>query len=322
MAHFYEVDINAQRLVVEALGQRNFQAGRNVLCHSASDIYTNNGLLVTTHDRLNELLTHKQVDVTSVFPNVSYIRKVCKDIKEEFKLEIVLACHSSCDPVDVAIDILGKFSNDFVFLRRVEYLVELPPGTYRKKSSSIAFVVSISNAHHDELHLYWKNQVNMQKEALLPRAIVESSDISDVLNDQRGLFACKTLQKNSCKEVNNAGNAVSITFKSPTRDARRHDEAVNHLIQQCRDLAHEYPACVIQYKNRDFYEREGYMEQTVLYLRHLDDMQIGDFVQHLTSCRVDFFIPSAKVVVLDIHGVDCAALLGFFIMLKSRFPQL
>ena len=50
------------------------------------------------------------------------------------------------------------------------------------------------------------------------------------------------------------------------------------------------------------------MEQTVLYLRHLDDLQIGDFVQHLTSCRVDFFIPSTKVVVLDIHGVDCAAL--------------
>ena len=146
MAHFYEVDINAQRLVVEALGQRNFQAGRNVLCHSASDIYSNNGLLVTTHDRLNELLTHKQVAVTSVFPNVSHIRKVCKDMREEFKLEIVLACHSSCDPVDVAMDILGKFSNEFVFVRQVEYLVELPPGTYRKKSASIAFTVIFSNA--------------------------------------------------------------------------------------------------------------------------------------------------------------------------------
>ena len=60
---------------------------------------------------------------------MAYIRRVCKDIKEDFKLEIVLACHSSCDPVDVAIDILGKFSNDFFSLRRVEYLVELPPGT-------------------------------------------------------------------------------------------------------------------------------------------------------------------------------------------------
>ena len=75
---------------MEALGQRNFQAGRNVLCHSANDIYSKNGLLVTTHDRLNELLTHKQVAVTWVFPNVSHIRKVCKDMREEFKLEIVL----------------------------------------------------------------------------------------------------------------------------------------------------------------------------------------------------------------------------------------
>ena len=135
----------------------------------ASDIYSNNGLLVTTHDRLYELLTHKQVDVTSVFPNVAYIRRVCKDIKEDFKLEIVLACHSSCDPADVAIEILGKFSNDFFSLRRVEYLVELPSGTYWKKSSSIAYVVSISNASQDELHLFWKSQVNKQKEELLWR---------------------------------------------------------------------------------------------------------------------------------------------------------
>ena len=137
MAHFYDVDINAQRLVVEALGQRNFQAGRHVLCHNASDIVSNNGLLVTTHDRLDELLAHKQVDVTSVFPSMSYIKRTCKDIKEDFRLEIVLACHSSCDPADVIIEILGKFSNDFFSLKRVEYLVELPLGTYWKKSSQL-----------------------------------------------------------------------------------------------------------------------------------------------------------------------------------------
>ena len=320
MAHFYEVDINAQRLVVEALGQRNFQAGRHVLCHSASDIHSNNGLLVTTHDRLYELLTHRQVDVTSVFPNVSYIRRLCRDIKEDFKLEIVLACHSSSDPADVVIEILGKFSNGFFSLTRVEYLVELRLGTYWKKSSSIAYVVSISNASQDDLNLFWKSHVNNQKEALLPRAIVETSEISEVLNDQRGPLACKTLQRNSCKEVSNAGNAVSITFKSPTRNPRRHAEAVNHLIQQCRDLVHEYPACVIQYKHRDFYEREGYMEQTVLYLRHLDDMQMEELVQHLTSCRVDFYVPSAKVVVLDIHGVDCAALVRLFHYAEIPIP--
>ena len=316
MAHFYDVDINAQRLVVEALGQRNLQAGRHVLCHSASDICSNNGLLVT----LDELLTHKQVDVTSVFPSMSYIKRTCKDIKEDFRLEIVLACHSSCDPADVIIEILGKFSNDFFSLKRVEYLVELPLGTYWKKSSSIAYVISISNASQDELHLFWKSRVNNQKEALLPRAILETSEISEVLNDQRGPLACKTLQRNGCREVSNAGNAVSITFKTPTRNPRRHADALNQLIQQCRDLVHEYPSCVIQYKNRYFFEREGYMEQTVLYLRHLNDMQIEELVQHLTSCRVDFCIPSAKVVVLDIHGVDCAALVRLFHYAEIPIP--
>ena len=74
--------------MLKLLDRGNFQAGRHVLCHSASDIHSNNGLLVTTHDRLYELLTHRQVDVTSVFPSVSHIRRLCKDIKEEFRLEI------------------------------------------------------------------------------------------------------------------------------------------------------------------------------------------------------------------------------------------
>ena len=62
------------------------------------------------------------------------------------------------------------------------------------------------------------------------------------------------------------------------------------------------------------------MEQTVLYLRHLDDMQMEELVQHLTSCRIDFYIPSAKVVVLDIHGVDCAALVRLFHYAEIPIP--
>ena len=62
------------------------------------------------------------------------------------------------------------------------------------------------------------------------------------------------------------------------------------------------------------------MEQTVLYLRHLNDMQMEELVQHLTSCRVDFYIPSAKVVVLDIHGVDCAALVRLFHYAEIPIP--
>ena len=64
------------------------------------------------------------------------------------------------------------------------------------------------------------------------------------------------------------------------------------------------------------------MEQTVLFLRHLDDTQVDDFVQHLTLCRVDFYIPSTKVVVINIHGIDCAVLVRLFIMLKFLYPLL
>ena len=108
------------------------------------------------------------------------------------KVRNSLTWFSHSDPADVVIEILGKFSNDFFSLKRVEYLVELPPGTYWKKSSSIAYVVSISNASQDVLNLFWKSRVNNQKEALLPRAIVETSEISEVLNDQRGPLAQNT----------------------------------------------------------------------------------------------------------------------------------
>ena len=69
--------------------------------------------------------------------------------------------------------------------------------------------------------------MNNQKEALLPRAILETPEISEVFNDQRGPLACKSLQRNGCREVSNAGNAVSITFKTPLRNAKRHTEAVD-----------------------------------------------------------------------------------------------
>ena len=54
------------------------------------------------------------------------------------------------------------------------------------------------------------------------------------------------------------------------------------------------------------------MEQTVLYLRHLNDMQIENFVQHLTNCKTDFYIPAVEIVVLDTYGVDCAAIVRLF----------
>ena len=70
----------------------------------------------------------------------------------------------------------------------------------------------------------------------------------------------------------------------------------------------------ISTKGKDTWSRQ------FLYLRHLDDMQIEEFVQHLTSCRVDFYTPSAKVVVLDIHGVDCAALVRLFHYAEIPIP--
>jgi len=158
MAHFNQVNVHAQRLVVEALGRRNFQEGRNVLCHSASELSAGSGLLISTHDRLSEILAHKQCKVTSVFPNISQIRRLCRKFQDEFSFELVIACPFPCDPFEVAMDVLGKFPTDFCYVQQVEFLVELPPGTYRKKASSAAYTVIVANLKSENFKILWKRQ--------------------------------------------------------------------------------------------------------------------------------------------------------------------
>ena len=69
----------------------------------------------------------------SVFPNISYIKRLCKNHQEEDFVELALACPSPCDPFDIVLDIISKFSTEFCFVHSVEFLVELRVGTYRKK---------------------------------------------------------------------------------------------------------------------------------------------------------------------------------------------
>lgn len=120
--------------------------------------------------------------------------------------------------------------------------------------------------------------------------------------------------------MSNVGNGVPIIFKPASQDTKRHDNAVDQLIEKCKNLAVENPASVIQNKNQERLRQTGYMEQTVLFLRHLGDGQLDEFVQHLTLCRVDFYIPSTKVVLINLHGVHCAALVRLFHYAEIPIP--
>ena len=132
------------------------------------------------------------------------------------------------------MDVLSKFSTDVGYFQRVNFLVELPPGTYRRKVPFAAYTVLVTNLKYDEFKIFWKRQADFRRETLIPKAIIESSDIAELLNDHRGPFTCEALQRNSCNEVGNVGNGVPIIFKSASQDTRQHDEAVDQLRIPCK----------------------------------------------------------------------------------------
>ena len=51
MASLYQIDLQAQQLIVDALGSRTQVKKSVALCHDASQLTSKDGLLVATHDR-------------------------------------------------------------------------------------------------------------------------------------------------------------------------------------------------------------------------------------------------------------------------------
>ena len=279
------------------------------------------GLLVATHDRLDEFLAHKQLEIISVLPNVPLIKRLCKNsVCENFSIELVFICNSTSDPVEVIVDLLGKFATENIFIKKVRYLTSLPAGTFRKGFGSDAYTVMISTCKDDSFQLIWKNDMQFFKEAMIPKVILQDVDIARVLDDRKGPFTCKAYKKNCCREIGGAGNCTPIVFKPPSRNSKGHDAAVDQLIEMCRDKADEYPSSVIQYRNHDSFKVDGVSEYSIVFLRHLDNAQLDDFAQHLTGCRIDFFVPAPKVFVISLVGVDCAVLIRLFHYAEIPIP--
>ena len=321
MSSIYQIDLKAQQLVLDALGGRVQTKKSVVLCQDASQLTSTDGLLVATHDRLEEFLAHKQFEIFSVLPNVSLIKKLCKTSSiEELSIELVFICNSTSDPVEVIVDLIGKFATENVFVKEVSYLTSLPAGTFRKGFASDAYTVKITTIKDDSFQLIWKNDMQFFKEALIPKAILQDEDVARVLNDRKGHFNCKTYKRNCCREVGGSGNCTPIVFKPSGRDSRNHDAAVERLIELCRDKAYEYPASVIQYRSHDALKSDGVDHFSIVFLRHLDSTQLDDFAQHLTACRIDFFVPAPKVFVISLVGVDCAVLIRLFHYAEIPIP--
>ena len=292
---------------MQRLDPKNIQ--KIILCHTPSKLSAESGMYLSTQDLLQELFACNCDATIAVFPNANFVRRLCKQFQRDtFFIEFVFACHDSSDPNDLVLDLLSKFSVDFRFIQEVSYLVELPEKTFRPKQPFVAYTVRVTNVLQDSSNLHWYCHSASSCEALIPKVIAEIPDIQEILKDDHGPLTCKSIKKNGCCEILTSGNSFPYVFSSSCFDHIATLEAVNELISKRRDFAVDYPASVIQVKPGVKWKSVDSVEKSVFLLRSLELPQILELAQHLTLNRIDFFLPSPRVLVLDLVGVPTATL--------------
>ena len=313
--------MKTQQAVIDALSMDFKNHRKTVLCHTPSEVRTDAEIFISSQDRLAELFTGEVGSTIAVFPNMSFVRRLCKQsLYEKFSVEFVFAVNSHCDPCILALDIMNKFRTELSFVSKAAYLTELPPGTFRQKQAFIAYLVTVTNEQVESFDLLWGCRSGEIFETLLPKTIVDIPDIKERLREKGGPLSRKSTRKNSCIEVSSNGNSLPLTFTSDPKDRRNLREAFSHLISQLREYCDDFPASVIQVKSGIDWKAARRIERSVLFLQSFDDAQILDLAVHLTQCRIDFHFSTPRSVVLDLNGVSSATLIRLFQYAEVPIP--
>ena len=313
--------MKAQQAVIDALSLDGKNHRKTVLCHTPSEVRTDAGIFISSQDRLAELFTSELGSTIAVFPNMSFVKRLCKQsLHEKFSVELVFAVNSYSDPCMLALDIINKFRTEIGFVSKATYLTDLPPGTFRQKQAFIAYLVTVTNEQVESFDLLWECRSGERFETLLPKTIVEIPDIKELLREKGGPLSRKSTRKNGCVEVSSSGNCLPLTFTSDSRDRRNLRIAFSHFISQLREHCDDFPASVIQVKSGIDWKAARRIERSVLFLQSFDDAQILDLAVHLTQCRIDFHFSTPRIVVLDLNGVSSATLVRLFQYAEIPIP--
>ena len=190
------INVKTQQTVIDALSMDYKNHRKTVLCHTPSGVRTDAELFISSQDRLAELFTGEVGSTIAVFPNMSFVRRLCKQsLYQKFSVELVFAVNSYCDPCMLALDIMNKFRTELSFVSKAVYLTELPPGTFRNKQAFIAYLVTVTNEQVDSFDLLWGCRSGESFETLLPKNIVEIPDIKELLREKEDLSVVSQLGK-------------------------------------------------------------------------------------------------------------------------------
>ena len=315
------INVKTQQTVIDALGMDCRNRRKTVLCNTPSGVRTNAELFLSSQDRLAELFAGEVGSTIAVFPNISFVRRLCKQsLCQKFSVELVFAVNSYCYPCMFALDIMNKFRTELSFVTKAAYLTELPPGTFRNKQSFIAYLVTVTNEQVEPFDIFWRCRSGESFETLLPKNIVEIPDIKELLREKGGPLGRKSTRKNSCVEVSSSGNSLPLTFTADPKGQRNLREAFSLLISQLRKLSEDFPASVIQVKSGIDWKTARRIERSVLFLQSFEDAQILDLAVHLTQCRIDFHFSTPRSIVLDLNGVSSATLIRLFQYAEIPIP--
>ena len=189
------INVKTQQTVIDALSMDYRNRRKTVLCHTPSGVRTNAELFISSQDRLAELFAGEVGSTIAVFPNISFVRRLCKQsLYQKFSVELVFAVNSYCDPCMFALDIMSKFRTELSFVTKAAYLTELPPGTFRNKQSFIAYLVTVTNEQVESFDIFWGCRSGESFETLLPKNIVEIPDIKELLRE-KGLSVVSQQEK-------------------------------------------------------------------------------------------------------------------------------
>ena len=307
----FEVSVAAQQCIVDALKPCDESSQTVVLCHTPSEICTDGYLTLGTHDLLDDFLGKDSLSLTSVFPNMGIVKQVVKNYKDDpFTIDCIVACHHTYDPLDVAIDVVGRLGLDFQNVSQIAFVVDLPKGTYRSYAAA-AYRIRVQSDLCTVINIVWKKQQEQFDEFLIPKFLVSHEEITNIINNLDGPLKRHTSKRNSLFDFEGGENYDSFSFKPGKSGLAAYKEELERLKNVCRSLCKDLPSATFQFRERTnwrWLSQDGSIEATILFCRNLDHHKLLQLASFLTSCAVSFRFSSVNTIVINTAGLDSSIL--------------
>ncbi len=302
----FEINSDAQQIVVSALNFLYPDDHKLILCHPPGELQSSGCCSLGTHDLFRELLTDKRDNFISAFPNIhSVVNTIQRYETQGFSFEVVLACHEHCDLIGLIAELIEKFAGSHKFISRVRSLCKLPEKTL-KPYAALTYVVGLSSNRGDHFDIQWDWTLKKSDDLSIPKAMYALDAVQELLGKKKGPLSSFRSGRNGCADYDDTKNCKAISFDAYKRSHSLYHREFNHSIQVLFQEATNIPLAVVQVKkaiNWDWIHKGNQIGFTMFCLKHLDYAEQSQFACFLTQHKICFYFPKRNVRV-DLHDID------------------